>query len=476
MADDWKYVDVALSARNGLPNQATMETLWMMAFDVWRNKFAQSFRPIGASAHACSKDVCAIERILVEYALQKPDRADVADGKSHGILHLCVRVIRDNRTVCADEGAMREIMYCSGQDIHRMPVPSGIIITKGMIDNLYVCASTGMLHACAPETCPYGENYSDMHGDTVCTLTGRILEERQMVNDFWKPYSTPSSSGDSFHGETERKTQWSGSGHGSPGSGRTADMDAMYVDGTMDIDSAKEQSRAMSRKRSIKRDPYVEYINIAVLHVSMLFSKKRYDIERIAVDNNLRLARREMMRYVTKNRNVDALTLITMQENFLRRRNMPRVLHLPDNVRKTFIQSYAQKCVAFWAILRTRTKCDGDDGVAMYPISDFSIAAMYIFKSGIYLPPSVTNGEGEQLLPPDLILAHCMPKQDDIENIGCNHKRVSEIERAITRCIISAVKDEHVNPSLLHPSSIDAKRLDGNIFKPLRKNKAIGKR
>lgn len=486
----WKHVDAALKASRDPPNSATMKSIYGAAFNVWSGSFAETFRPILGSMHRCVKEECSIESILVQYMLQKPEHEDVVHGRSHSIMHLCVRVIRNGCVVVTEditeEGDLmtNEVMHCTGMD-HDQAFGSRDCLARGQVDNLYVCAATGLAHVCDPDSCPYGINFSDMHGDTVCSLTGRVLEDHKMVSIYWMPGATPSSNGDTFNGDAERKSGRSShtTGESRTGSGHQSGMSAMdtsayYIDDMsnahgpkMNMAMAVEFSRQLSRHRPINRTPYRKYVNLAVTQLCALFSRERYILDMEAAVNANRLASREVIKQYRTNKSMDAVSMIVAHIHAMRSRGIPPNLDIPAEARKSFIASSASKCIKFWAVIRTRTRRGREEPNLFLPIGDFAVAAMYKFAKGIYLPPEVTGGAGEHMIEMDPVLKKCMPRFCIIDQLGCTRDSVSAIEKAIASAIIDAVHDDHVDPKTLHPSSIVVEQLDDCIFRTMCKSK-----
>jgi hypothetical protein len=261
------------------------------------------------------------------------------------------------------------------------------------------------------------------------------------------------------------------------------EADALYVDDmsssktrAIDADAAIERARATWRCRPVKRRPYIKYLMSATVCVAILFSRERYVIDMRSADNSLRLANREVYKHHRANKSADAVTLFVVQTHALRHRSVSHYLDLPADERKMFTLSYARRCVALWYLIRTRTK-RGESDPNLFPIAEFVVAAMYIFANGIYLPPEVTRGAGEQLLDKDPILERCMPRYNIIDRLGYNRDAVTGVKKEIIQAIIGAVRDENVDPKSLRPSSVAPDNLDEEIFRPLRKSTpAAGKR
>lgn len=484
MAVNWQTVDAALKGVNGQINDATMEVIWRTAWAVWKRGFEIECRPVPRHVHTCSSTFCRFDNVHVDYTLGAPTAEDTSALRSHSVEHLCVRVVRNGMfvSVSRDDDDMPYnaiVTHCSDAH-HHQAESAASCYTHGRLDNLYVCAKTGLMHVCAPGLCIYSETRDDMEGQTVCTITGRVLGSHKMVSAFWKPYATPNASGNCFEGDVERPAGWQTSSRGAHTS--SSDMispDALYFDDMTDVHSTKvdvvEATKHMQnicRRRPIKRAPYKQYLMIAIFRVSVLFSRERFMMDQDTAANNRRLAMREVQKLFNTDKNMDGVALIAANKRALRRRNMPVFLNLPPASHKLFATSYARMCVGLWCVIRTSTR-RGREEPNLFPIKDFTVAAMYIFAEGIYLPPQITRGAGEQVLVPDPILRQCMPQFHIIDKLGCDRDAIATIKKNTISAIVDAVFLDEVNPKDLHPDHIKMEDLDEMIFQPLRKNTGV---
>jgi hypothetical protein len=238
----------------------------------------------------------------------------------------------------------------------------------------------------------------------------------------------------------------------------------------VDVNTAIEHVLAASRRRPINRRPYSKFINLARFKVSTLFSRQSHRIKLQTHRNDLRLANREVVKHFRTNKHVDAVTLLSVQTRALRKRGTSWNYDLSSEERESFYASYARRCVNFWCVIRSRTRL-GRDEPNMFPLMEFVVAAMYTFARGIYLPPEVTGSSGEHLIDQDQVLACWLPQYGIIDQLGCVQSVIAGVEKAIEDAIIGAVRDEHVDPKMLHPSSIRSEQLDESIFRTTRKGK-----
>jgi hypothetical protein len=237
-----------------------------------------------------------------------------------------------------------------------------------------------------------------------------------------------------------------------------------------DISAIDNHLKWRRRRRAANRHPYSEYILTAALRISILFSRMRYHIDLRLSKEATRLANRDVYKQFRSGNDDDAISLLITQAHALKNRFIPDNLVLCSADRQNFLLSYAKRCLQLWTIIRTRTKIGREERNA-FPFSDFVIAAMYIFKSGIYLPPEITHGPGEQILEEDLLLQRCLPRYEVLDELQCNLTLIARVQSSISRAIIQAVRDDRIDTTRLHPSSIQPEFLDKDVFKNMRKQK-----
>lgn len=489
--DDWEKCKT-----DTRPNDASMAMVYKVAGTVWRTSFARSCYPVPRSAHKCDPAYCDLEQLVLDYILGPPENGD--ERPSHSLLHMCVRVKRGaswvvHETMMGDDASSRVIARCAGKHQYH-DEKSGKVIDaekeakyRGTLEELYVCSKTGHMHLCTPTACDYGTNPEHNHGDSVCKLTGKVLSERQSVSEYWLPKSVKMSSGESWLASDNGTRKGAGSGKkGVPPKSFRPYMSSNQEDPigeffmlddmsfrdipTCDHSKIREYIKFRRRKRSTKRNPYREYLTTAVMRISLLFSRTRYLIDMDIASEAMRLANRDVHKQLRSGVGDDALSLKTTQLHALRNRNVPDNLVLSRQDRQNFFLSYAKRTLQLWAIVRTRTKT-GADSPNQFPFMEFVISAMYIFKSGIYLPPNVTNGPGEQLLQPDVLLQQCLPRYDIIERLDCDRQTTRKVKKATLQAIMLAVREERVNTSQLHPTSIHPENLPADIYRNLRRNR-----
>jgi hypothetical protein len=479
----WKDFDEATHTTTPNSNPAKdMTELYKLIGKIWRFGFSKSFYPVSRSMHRCDAEFCKIEQVLAHYCLD-------SEG---GILHVCVHIIRRDGILTDNVSNPIQptiIVKCGGKILDHSPESTAEIrrqtVSSGSMEDLFICTQTGHMHVCTMHTCPYATDHEETHGDRVCRLTGRVLSERESVSEFWLPRSVKGCSGASFlSSDSSSKNKDDGkprmsclfrpythSTHDETSNDflLTDDMSVRDVP-TCDVSQIREYLSWRRRRRSVNRNPYREYLIIALLRISVLFSRTRYLIDMRVSREAFALANREVYRQLKTGRNDDAVSLRITQAHALKNRNIPDNLVLCREDRQNFLMSYAKRCVQFWAIIRTRTKY-GSENPNLFPFSDFVISCMYIFKSGIYLPPEVTHGAGDQLLEEDVLLKRCLPRFDVIQELDCDRSLTTRIKKDIIQAIMTAVRDERIDTARLHPNSIQPEHLEDAIYKNLRKNK-----
>lgn len=475
-------------------NDETTRELYKLIGAIWRRCFATSFYPVPRSTHDCDAQYCEIEQVIAHYSLGAP-MSDLAQSDStYDILHVCVRVIRRDGIVVvdsidADQNVNTNVLIkCAGRYMEHSPEHIEFIkndtIYSGVMEDVFICSKTGHMHVCTSDMCDYATNPEHTHGDRVCRLTGRVLSERGLVSEFWTPSSVKASSGESFgcsepvqkSQESNRKMSFSHMPY-TKSSGDDAMIELLMLDDMSSRDAPMQDISAIDnhlkwrrRRRTANRHPYSEYILTGALRISILFSRMRYHIDLRLSKEASRLANRDVYKQFRSGKGDDAISLLITQAHALKNRFIPDNLVLCSTDRQNFLLSYAKRCLQLWTIIRTRTKIGREERNA-FPFSDFVIAAMYIFKSGIYLPPEITHGPGEQILEEDLLLQRCLPRYEVLDELQCNLALIARVQSSISRAIIQAVRDDRIDTARLHPNSIQPEFLNKDVYKNMRKQK-----
>lgn len=470
----------------------TKREIMTLAAKVWRTSFATNCYPISRSVHECKTNECEFDQIIIQYMLGDHDaKTDIKK-----IIHLCISVKRSGWEVTSEKIDDDDIVVntktrCAGE----YPVHKGteihdaehLIKTRGKIDYIYACIRTGLLHVCTNELCNFKTDFEQTGGDCVCKLTGCVLSERESVDDFWLPREVKARSGNSWNAN-DNGTRI---GHAAPCSYKpfmsNEDEDTigefMMKDDMsnrsntiMNPKTINNQIKQRKRRRMTQKNPYKQYLVTAYMRISTLFSRTRYNLDNQASRNDQKIGNVEVYRQIKsaeKDDSIkdDAISLWETQIHSMRSRPSRYNLVLSRTDRNHFLASYARKTLQLWTIIRTRTN-RGLNYPNDFPFAEFVIAAMYIFRTGLFLPPQITLDEcGEQLLEKDSLLDLCLPMYDMIDRLDCDRSSVTKVKKAIVQAITDAVKVDRVPLEKLRPQSIDPENVDHHIYRNIRKTK-----
>lgn len=474
---DLLYRD-AEAARKELQTSSALSTQnYQEAYDtaarLWGDKLGENWMPISRKSHHCVPAQCAMEQLRISSVFQR-------EAGVWKLYHLCVYVFRQGSATgpaCGGAVANHQRAELEFAQMARADVQCV------QISDAYVCARTGLMHICRTGICEYIDS-TEQHirrGESACTLTGNILEERILVDKFWRPHCVSTSSETCRLSWTEisrAKRFFSNSAlsdkNGLPQmtwAEALADIETNLLTEMCDISDIRYYLTKRRPKRNAE-SPFNEYCAIALLRVASLFCKTRFMEDLKAAREARRLANRSVMRAINReDSEASAIALRNIQKVGLDARPVPTNILLSGKARKNFFMIYAMRALKMWLVIRTRTRL-GRDEPWLFPFSDFVIAAMYIQCEGIKVPAAVTGGKYlDVVIREDVVLKKVLPDISNFEKMDCDRTIVMNLIKQIKTAIVDAIRDERCDPTDLDPDSITIESIPPSVYLSLKKQK-----
>lgn len=405
---------------------------------LWQRTQTTHWVPPLPGMHRCEVGTCTVRALPVRVFRRLNQHADVP-------MYLRGNYIRhSNNTmvhVCSPA-------FCPGPTV----LPDEHWIALARETALFICAQSGVMHRC-DDACTYAE-IDDTSAERVCRLTG-LVRGAIFRDKYWNPNRNQQLKSERMFSVFTRDGGRIVVG-GTTASDRLANtLNQIFLA----TDNATLLS-LISTRRPAKQSLREAYFVTAVGKIAMLFSQQRI---READDAKRRLVQRHiasLANYVQERR--DRVVYMTAARrasaNLKRAQQQSLVRALPDEIRRQLVLEWAQRCVRFWYIMRTRTELGRETPQAI-SFYEFIDAAIHLFAEGIAVPPRGNSGSGvEYVIVPDMLF-HAYAVYDQAIDASARPNatpgdKITETKTRIKRAIVNAVLVEHVAVERLRLDSV----------------------
>ncbi len=370
---------------------------------------------------------------------------------------------------CAQDG---EISFFSDthhkENIIRLPYP------------VFVCASSAKLHLCGMHC---DKNLWNKDSASVCLLTGYETGGVRMVSKIEEMSQHISAESRKTFLENPFRPRVRGS------------MESTFRNDVRSLENVMEQSEHISnipfaelaatmKPTHTMMSTKHEYLSSAVIKFLKIFSEERFEREMRRNEDMNKTVQTNITRYMTRKYQrkqlPNAVEMLTVVSN---RRyteySFPKVV-LNKEQRRGLAMHYANKCLCFWYVIRTRTPL-GRREVNAFPFDEFLLSALDVFENGLVLSShehkyEITIVQEDMLLK---TLPMTIRSSEEFEKKSSSKKRrrsksVTRVKKCIREAIRDAVYDHRMCPELLRPDSIDYASISDLDFyrltKAVRKN------
>ncbi len=412
--------------------------------DIWKERNRTRYMPFGEEYHDCSSS-CSLEPL--EFKVFEFDPSVVGPtGTSRGDDSNEQLLSRKNAHVCV-KGMCRYATGPRNASFHRSELLS--------FSELYVCALTGLTHACGTfcdSTGPNGE------GLNVCRLTNKgALSDPQIMPVFHSRYNRLRQDSD-----TRMNNPFLEMGRNFRGSWKNGNRFRAYRSPSKDLDmeTAMLNSEGLSesdvlcefidptRKRGVPSSKFCDvkedHLKFAFLKLLRLFSQERFDKELKFNERITWTISLQLEKYVNKTEQLgisrNATDMYTIASNGRNESNAFPAVRLDPNRRRGLAIFYAHRCLAFYVIVRSKTEMGRADR-KKFPFSEFVIAAMQLFQTGFHIKKDAANAYDVIVIEKDELL-DAIPITDDTLSTDPGQDGYAERTNSVSH-----------HPPVFHPSN-----------------------
>lgn len=301
-----------------------------------------------------------------------------------------------------------------------------------------VCTQTGQPHYCGVGICQ--ETVETPAGDTVCRLTGTVLLQHRVALG--------------RYGDVESTL---------PSTYVPRQVREMTAE-TMFERAVQLSARAKYPRPTNKR----EFLAQALVLITSVFSRERFDAEfqRHAAHN--RLVQGEIEKYIsrcnTKQEFPDILHLTALVARLRRRMEYMMALRLREEPLKRLANGYATLVTALWHVLRTHAQPAGGCQVAtIASMREFVLATLETCQTGLAVTSRDRSYQVE-IIPPDPVMQLLPVTAAAQEVVLGKTKNLAKLRKSIRTTLQDAVSEHGVNPEALRLTTYDFEGLPETAF------------
>lgn len=417
---------------------------WMyQAVELWKKYVYRGWAPVDSSLHTCRSDADA-HLAISSVEEEKKERRRLIKGipisQSSGNTSTTDKLSQNSGACTIVEIPVKVYSMYGSSDYHVCLGHPHCQVNKNddqvhtsqwiNLEHVYVCQETGIPHICG-QYCKNSIRNQD--GILVCTLTGKCIAE-VLIRDTWNVNGAHVMSGKDApyglsdcanSGERIQPNKFVNSGTSSASikmdidtmmlSGEDAVIDVM--NGGMDFNSSNRKSKieAVNKKQ--------EFLMSAISKIMKLFSDDQLDKEVEKAENIEREINSQLNKYLTKNTQSKRLTVMTdiylLSLNYQKKKDDFVRFDLSEKDKSNIAMIYAQQCLIFWFIIRTRTKM-GREKPNLFLFRDFVYPAITLFETGFEISEA-DFGYRAVIIEPDPLFQAKAPDLDKLSSVGTGH-------------------------------------------------------